>query len=222
MTKKIELAPESPFHNIHATVRSIRARFPGITDHGVNQAVKRMLGGYNPRHPGRHVALFGADIMTATLEDLPTWPYLPDGQRRRLMDHPVTGGLVLDDTLEADDDPKRQALAQMEMANRLDRHAVNRSVLISPRGLSQTYVWSLNSGWVQEVTDADYALILKHPFSRSRFRDPDLHGPYENVRSYDGPGVVTQQHIAPAKDADYILRQLKAAPTWQGTDLPKS
>ena len=92
---------------------------------------------------------------------------------------------------------------------------------MSHRNLSRTYSWCFANNWLQEVTDADYDLILSMPGMGQKFRDPDIHGPYQDVRSYDGPGVVTQRHVAPLSDANYIMRQLKAAPSWQGTDLPK-
>lgn len=207
--RTIELAPLSPFHDIEGTVRKLKAAKPGITQLGINQAVKRMLDRYDPRHPGRHVALFGADIMTAQLDQIPAWPYLPDGQRRRLLDHPIDGGLILPDTLDGDDDPKRAIVAQKEAANRLDRVNVNRSVLISPRGLSQTYIWCLRTGWLQEVTDADYDLILGHPGNRRLFRDRDMHGPYLDVRSYEAPGIVTAREVTTnQRDANYMMRQM--------------
>ena len=71
--KRLEFAPYSPFHDIEATVAKLRASFPGISDDGVNQAVRRMVYGYKARHNGRVIHLFGADIMTADLTTIPAW-----------------------------------------------------------------------------------------------------------------------------------------------------
>jgi hypothetical protein len=222
----LEFAPRSPFHDIEGTVRRIRDRFPGISDLGVNQAVARMLDsgtdrGYKPRTKGRYVYLFGADIMSAQIDQIPAWPLMSDGVRERLLDHPVEGGITLEDRLEANDDPQQTELIQAGLANHQHRAGVNRSVLISPRGLSQTYVWCHENQWIQEVTDADADLILSARGASQKFRDIAIHGPYEDVRSYEGPNIVRERIEAPARDAEYVMRQLKAAQTWQGADLSK-
>lgn len=220
--RRIELAPLGPFHDLEATVAKIRAAHPGITDRGVNQAVKRMLDGYKPRHKGRIVYLFGADIMTAQLDAIPAWPWLSDGAKARLLEHPIAGGTCLPETVDGDDDPKRIDLVQAGLVNAHYRRDVNRSVLISPRGLSQTHVWRIDNDWMQEVTEADYRLIFAHPASRRRFRDPDLHGPYQDVRSYEAPGIVTHREVSTSmRDVEYMLRQTSRNQTWQGSDLSK-
>jgi len=219
---RIELAPLGPFHDLEATVARIRAAHPGITDRGVNQAVKRMLNGYKPRHKGRIVYLFGADIMTAQIDAIPAWRWLSDGAKARLLEHPTEGGTCLPETVDGDDDQTRIDLVQAGLINEHYRKGVNRSVLISPRGLSQTYVWRIENDWLQEVTPADYRLIFAHPASRRRFRDPDRHGPYQDVRSYDGPNIVTHREVSRSmRDVEYMLRQTTAAKNWQGSDLPK-
>lgn len=211
--RRLEFAPRSPFHDIEATVTKIRQANPGITDMGVNQAVKRMLTGYKSRHKGRVIHLFGADIMAADLTTIPAWQWVTPGEQRRVMQYPVdTGERVPNDV----DGPVRR-MVQEELRGRLNSRAVNRSVLISPPGLQQTYVWRHSNGWIQEVTDDDYALILSTPTNRRLFRDPDIHGAYVPVRSYEAPGEV----ITVARnlnEVDYAMRQLKSTPHWQGAD----
>jgi hypothetical protein len=211
--RRIEYAPYSPFHDINDVVARIRAKHPGITDMGVNQAIKRMLVGVKPRHKGRIVHLFGADILAADITGIPAWPHISNGERRRLLEHPYDTGERIPNDVEG---PVRRML-QEELAGRLNRRAVHRSVLISPPGLQQSYVWRQSTGWVQEVTDDDYTLILSTPANRRMFRDPDIYGPYLAVRSYDAPGEV----IATAnslREIDYISRQLQHRPSWSGTD----
>lgn len=218
--KRIELAPVGPFHNLERTIESIKAAYPGITPLGVDQAIKRMLDGYKPRTPGRIVHLYGADIMTADLETIPAWPWMGDGEKRRILDHPITGGETIPDDLTG----ALRKMRQEELAGRgrEARALINRSVLISPPGLRQSYVWRLTNGWVQEVQDTDYDLILSTPANRRLFRDPDIHGPYQDVRSYADPGIVRGQHVATsAKEAGYLLGQMKRTPNWQGIDPPK-
>lgn len=212
--RRLEFSPVSPFHDIEGTVAKLRAQYPGISDKGVNQAVKRMLTGYKARHKGRIVHLFGADIMTANLEGIPAWSWITPAERRRLMEHAIDTGERIPNDVEG---PVRRML-QEELAGRLNRKAVNRSVLISPPGLQQTYVWRQSNGWVQEVTDHDYDLILSTPANRRQFRDPDIHGPYIPVRSYDAPGeVVTIARNL--REVDYAMRHLTRAPQWSGVDV---
>lgn len=217
---RLELAPIGPFHDLAATVDKIKNAYPGITDKGVNQAIQRMLGSYNPRTPGRIVHLFGADIMTEHLETIEAWPWIGDGEKRRLQDHPISGGEMIPDDVTG----VLRKMRQEELAGRgrEARAHINRSVLISPPGLQQTYVWRLSRGWMQEVLEADYHLILSSPANRRLFRDPDIHGPYRDVRSYDSADATKARHVATtAKEAGYLIGQTKRTPNWQGTDLPK-
>ena len=67
------------------------------------------------------------------------------------------------------------------------------------------------------MLDADYDLILSTATNRRLFRDPDIHGPYVPVRSYDAQGdVIATAHNL--READYIIRQTQRRPSWQGVD----
>lgn len=213
--RRLEFAPRSPFHDIEGTVAKIRQANPGITDMGVNQAVKRMLTGYKSRHKGRIFHLFGADIMTADLTTIAAWPMIGEYERRRVSAHPIDAGARIPDDIEG---PARRAM-QEALVSRHDYHNVNRSSLISPPGLSQTYVWRLANDWMQEVADADYALILSTPANRRLFRDPDIYGPYNVVRSYYNGEAQGRQIARNLRDADYLIRQTQRRPSWQGADV---
>src|SRR5690606_23529615 len=130
---RIELAPIGPFHDLPATVDKIRNAYPGITDKGVNQAIKRMLAGYNPRTPGRIVHLFGRDILTDDLETIAAWQWVGDGEKRRVQEHPIAGGEMIPDDVTG----VLRKMRQEELAGRgrEARAYINRSVLISPPGL---------------------------------------------------------------------------------------
>jgi hypothetical protein len=211
---RLEFASYSPFHDIEGTVAKLKAKHPTISDHGINVAVKRMLDGYKPRHKGLVVHLYGADILTADLEDIPAWPWVSDAEKRRIQKYPIDKG----ERVPNDVDAEVRRMVQEEMAGRLSPWMIHRSVLISPPGLQQTYVWRQANDWIQEVTDADYALILSTPYNRRHFRDPDIHGPYVPVRSYDTPG----EEIGRARslrDAEYLMRHVTRRPQWSGTDV---
>jgi hypothetical protein len=215
--RKLQYAPKSPFHDIHGTVARLRAAYPGISDKGVNQAVKRMLMGYKPRHDGMIVHLYGEDIMTTNLPAIPAWQWIGDGERIRLLDHPIDTGACIPP--EATGQMRR--MLQEELAGRLNRRDINRSVLISPPGLKQTYVWRLSNGWTQEVRDDDYRLILSTVEDRQRFRDPDIHGPYTPVRSYDvEPEAMREVGRATTQpEVNYLVRQTQHRPQWQGAEV---
>lgn len=214
MVRRLEFAPRSPFHDIDGFVDRIRSAHPGISDQGVSQAVKRALTGFKPRHPSRVVHLYGADILTADLTQLPAWPHITDGEKRRIQQYPIAGGEVI----PTDVDAVARRMVQEDLAGRINAARINRSVLISPPGLRQTYVWRASNGWVQEVQDADYDLILSTPANRRLFRDPDIHGPYVPVRSYDAQGevIATARNL---REAEYTLRHLERRPSWQGADV---
>lgn len=228
MIRRIEFSPVSPFHDLEGFKARVRAAHPTITERGLAQLIQLAAGGrdpktknrsrngYNPRHPSRVYHLFGDDVMTADLMQIPAWPWIAPGERVRLLDHPITGGEVI----SPDAVGTIRRMLQEELANRLDRKSVNRSALISPPGLTRTYVWCLGNGWMQDVEDADYDLILSSPGNRRLFRDPDIFGLYQDVRSFNGPGIVTSRTEArSAKEAEYLMRQTKHQPNWQGADL---
>lgn len=213
--KRLDFAPKSPFHDLDGFIANIKKAHPAVTDHGVERAIKRALDGYNPRHAGRVHHLYGADIMTATVEDIPAWPHITPPEQDRIREHPVDAG----ERIDPDTDPGIRNLLQMELAGRLDRRTVHRSVLISPRGLQCSYVWRQSTGWVQEVTDHDYRLILAVQGHTHLFRDPDIHGPYVDVRSYAGAPVTERHETRSQSDVDALMRDYTRRPTWSGADL---
>lgn len=200
----------NPFANLPAFVAHVKTKYPGISDKGLSQIVKRSLDLYDPGHSRKVVHLFGADILTADLESIPAWPYIAPGEQQRLRDHPHDRGERVDE-----DNVK---VSQLELARSLNRQAVHRSALISPRGLQQTYVWSTATNWQQEVTDHDYDLILATPGQRRLFRDLEVSGPYAPIRSYDVYPVVSR-HAGNAGTLNDFIKDRTRTPQWAGTDL---
>lgn len=207
----------NPWEDIHGFKAYVKAKHPGISDKGINQVVKLAVGEYQPRivhqdgSTARIVMLFGADIMTADLETLPAWPYLAPSAKQRLADHPIVGGATVD--------PENVQLSRAELANRLERHTVNRSALVSIAGMEQSYVWSADTPvpWTQMVSENDYHLIMGSP-QRRLFRDPDLHGPYVPVRSYDAYQVA-ERHTGNKSDLVHYIKETTRQPQWSGADV---
>lgn len=200
----------SPFQDINAFVAKVRKAHPAITDRGVDQIVKRSVGLVDKRISKRTIALFGRDIMTEDVTTLPVWPHLPKSARQRILDHPIEGGERVDS--------EQAKVSQLELVGRLDRRSVNRSVLISPRGLERTYAWSAAHGWTQEVTDNDYRIIVRDFGLRRLFADPDIVGPFVEVRSYDAP--VKERHVArDMSDVRALRREFSRTPQFRGVDI---
>lgn len=204
---------KNPFVDIHAFTAHAKATYPGITQDGINHLVKLSLDNLRERQRNRVYTLFGADIMCEHPEDLAIWPHLPRSHKERVLAHPLVGGTRVE---EYED----HRVAQMELALRLDRRAVNRSVLISPRGLEYTYVWRQSLSWEQEVSQKDYDLLMSVAPVRRLLKDPEIVGPYQPVRSYEAP--VIERHVArDGGDVQALQRQYRRVPTFTGADLKK-
>ncbi|HEU0165742.1 MAG TPA: hypothetical protein VFQ54_11920 [Thermomicrobiales bacterium] len=211
MTKTIEYTGgENPFADIAGFVGRAKSQYPGISDYDVNVIVKRTLGLRMERHKQRVVTLFGADIMTEQLEDIPSWSLLEWRHRSRIASYPLHGGDMADEANFAE--------SQKQLILRLDTEHVNRSVLISPRGLGNTYVWCAGNEWRHEVSDADYDLILATPARRFYFRDPDVHGLFVEQRAYMSNPVLSRHSGTPDEFAAFMDDRTRK-PQWQGASL---
>jgi hypothetical protein len=201
----------SPFVDIKSFVDKIRKDRPGITDIGVDQLVKRTVMALDPRFKGRFVSLFGADIMSADVEDIPAWNYLPPIQQRRILAHPINGGIMVDS-----EDPR---FSQRELVGANNHAEINRSALISPPGLTQTYCWCHQTNWLQDMPEEDYNRIRAEPALRRLFRDPNVHGLYLAPRSYQNT-LVRERHIArDASDIKVLKKQYSRSHAVQGVTL---
>ena len=199
----------NPFENIASFVAMVKARYPAITKEGIDQIVARQVAYRAPRSPARIVQLLGADIMTADLATIPAWPFLGPETRRDIEQCPQDTGERVDEM---------DAASQVRLVTGLVKGKINRSALISPRGLQQTYVWSDATQWTQEVTDADYDLIMQQRSLAAVLRDPDLTGPYVEIRPYDVP-VANTYAFPNMQEAQRFHDDLKRHPQFAGVDL---
>lgn len=175
---------------IERFVEMLRARRPGITQHGINQTIKRAVGLMEPRSQGLIVAVYGRDIMAEDVTREPFWPLLGEPHRRMLLAHPLHGGAEI---LPGDD-----AGVKLAKMHATDRATVNRSVQITRAGdreMSRTYVWSRRTDWEQEMTDADWGILLEYRQAQSRFLRVESDQPWTPVRTYSHIPV-RETHIA--------------------------
>lgn len=199
------------FENLASFVAMVKARYPSITPEGINQIVARNVANREARSPARMVQLLGADIMTSDLTTIPAWPFLGPQTQRDIATYPHDTGERVDEL---------DARSQVRLVTGLVREKINRSALISPRGLQQTYVWSDATHWTQEVTDADYDLIMRQRSLAAVLREPDLVGPYVEIRPYDVP--VTAVHaFDDMMEASRFHDDMQRHPQFAGVDIKK-
>lgn len=115
--------------------------------------------------------------------------------------------------------PKAQRFVRRHAAaGTLDR-------LVSIPGLSRSYVWNKRNAWVQDVTDADAALIrdTKHwkmPEGKSPpalwFRDIDVYGPWAGFPQTWALPVVEEFRATNLDDAKRFVADVKKTKQWPG------
>ncbi len=199
------------FENLPSFVAMVKARYPAITPEGINQIVARNVANREARSPSRMIQLLGADIMTADLTTIPAWPFLGPQTRRDIATYPHATGERVDEL---------DAKSQIRLVTGLVKEKINRSALISPRGLQQTYVWSQATAWTQEVTDADYDLILKQRSLARVLRDPERVDPYVEIRPYDVP-VTAVHEFDDMMEASRFHDDMQRHPHFAGVDIKK-
>ena len=192
---------------IDAFISAVRKQAPGISNAGINAIVKQTMDNREyKRVPGWIVHRFGLDIMTADPTHLPAWRWMYPGWRDRVLKMPVAGGAVLDGDA---------ANVQRHVFSTLQPEHYNRASLISPAGLSTTYVWRAENDWLQEVTDADAAVL--RAAKDAVFRDPSRFGRWVEPRAWIGQVAPTETYrFSQMDDIEAFDRDRTRTPHWAG------
>ena len=104
-------------------------------------------------------------------------------------------------------DPKeKRVLLKLTPAERMAK--------VDPQGLSRTYVWRASNQWVQDVTDAD-AAVLRASTARGWFRDYDTHGPFVPQQTWDFPVAERFEAANPAEGKRFIA-DVTRKQQWKG------
>jgi hypothetical protein len=140
-------------------------RFPAASEIEIGHLYRRSVLSHDTPHKGRIVALFGQDIMTEDLEAHPLWPLFGLMNQNRLKSFPHDRGATIEGESISERAASRMTLLQHGMSGQ-----VNRSVLVSPSGLKESYVFSKRTQWSQEVREDDWNLICQHPGIRKKFQ----------------------------------------------------
>lgn len=204
----------NPFINLPAFYVHCKRRYPNLSDIEFQRLLKIACGRRQQRIPGLNASLFGRDIMTDDVESINSWQYLLPGDKRRVMQHPVSGGEKADH--------EKGKVAKLEMLGKMNRKAVNRSVLISLDGLELTYVWCRQNGWEQDVLLTDWELIrTQSPATASRFHNVSELGPYVDVRTYGNAHVIERHEARTRDEMVALLKDHSRKPQWSGVNTPK-
>jgi len=189
MTTRITLeyiGEDHPFRDIAAFVAAIKRRAPRISQAGVDQKVAEALLKRTPRTPGIVKILFGTDILTDDLESLPAWEWLTPVFRAEIGNCPMN-----------------------------ERNRYIYATIDGMIPLANSYVWRVENNWMQEVTEADVAVIRRSE-ARGWFRNPHrANGPHQDPRSYDLPVMSQETFRNPAEFTDF-LRDQERIPHWSG------
>lgn len=204
------LGSPGPWRNIEKFVAAVKAASPHLDDAQIMAVVHRENARKRPRHNKRRFHMFGADILSTDLKSMDAWAYLHPIWQRDLPLYPLEGGKLIRST---DED------APVHLQTAIASHGinqVNRRSLLVPAGLSKTYVWCAGNNWMQEVADADVAIIRNTPVVRLMFRDPNLaDGPLQ-IQDYRREPTGEIYRFSSAEEAQAFERDMTSRPQWKG------
>ena len=209
MTVTLEFwGARGPWRDPERFVNAYRALHPNTTDADMVTMVHRENARRRPRHELKPFLVFGADILSDDLHSMDAWQYLPKTWKRDLPLYPVAGGKLIQ---------SGDAMADVRLKAAIDTAGtrnINRASLLVPRGLSKTYVWCKANNWLQDVEDADVAIIRNTPGLRDMFADPNRVGPFR-VGKYDYLSTGSTG-ISSLQDAQAFERDHTRKPLWKG------
>lgn len=198
-----------PWRDVEKFRNAVKAANPGLTDSQIMDLVHRENAKKRWRHKEWVFQMFGADILSGDLQSMDAWPYLQDRWKRDLPKFPVEGGEVIRHT---DDDA-----VNLQFAIRTKgEQRVNRRSLMVPDGLSKTYVWCIANNWIQEVSDADAAILRAHPLLKLMFRNPNFaNGPMQ-IQDYRRQSTGERYQFDSIDEAQAFERGMSSRPQWNG------
>lgn len=200
-----------PHRDMAKFVNAVRERTPGITNSALQDVVHAAGVKLPPRYKRQAWVHWGADILSDDLTSIDAWPYLDPARRNEVARLPREGGVTV-----TAGDPKASTL----MRDALVKGTLNRRSLMMPAGLSKTYIWCAANNWMQEVSDADAAILRSAPFARLLFRNPNYaSGPVE-VQSLTRP-VVERFALTSLEDAQALERDHTRRPQWKGVEASR-
>ncbi len=183
--------------NLDTVMARLRATYPNVSETGIVAMAQTQVVPIPPRLPQFVQCFFGRDILAEDPTQIEAWPFLTPDLRERILN----------------------------TAAYLGEGATRETLLNVP--LSKTYVWSVKTDWVQDVTAADADLLRRVEIPESQiakgetpprywFRDIDQHGPFVPRRAFDLP-VVSRETFTDPGEAKRYERDQRRKRQWAGS-----
>ena len=191
-------------------------RFPNATEVDLGVLYRKAILEYDTPWKDRIVCLLGQDIMTEKLEAHHLWPYMGRQTQNRIKAHPVNGGAIIMGDSVSERASSRMALLKHGMAGQ-----VNRSVMVSPSGMKESYVFSRRTQWTQEIREDDWNLICQHPEFRKRMHVFEERGPLVVYQAYSQGSPVNREFLKTTDDVRQMVKEISRSPHFLGVDAPE-
>ncbi len=209
MIVRLEFVGEpGPHRDPERFVASVRAAKPSLTEDDIVTIVRRGNARYKPRWDRALYQVFGADILGDDVTQIAAWSLIEPGWQQLLQQFPTDGGVVIPATAEG-------ASAITAAIQSGDVATVNRQSLMRPAGMSRTYVWRKENGWIQDVTDADADILRNTPIVNQCFRNVDQADGPVLVRTYEY-GEGERHRFDTFDDFERFHQTEQRRPTWRG------
>ncbi len=197
MTRIMFVGKRKHLGDLNAYHAALHAQYPTVSEAGIQAMTKAELERVEPRNANLVQHLIGEDVIGAMV---------------------VPGESANANAWTCNE---IEAWQWMTVTERKRIHATpmaDRLELVDPVGLSRTYVWRESNGWIQDVTDADVA-VIRRSGARHWFHNIDRYGEVDiETRAYDFP--VTEQHaMTNWDDAKAFLKDREVKPAWPGLVL---
>ena len=170
------------------------------------------------RDPKRFLRALRATYPTVSPDDLEKIATVELWKHKPRLNH--TEVLLFGRDVETDDLTTVAGWGDMSRKARrhLERHkaAGTLATVVSIPGLSRTYVFNQGNAWLQEVTDADAALI-RDSKARTWFRDYDVYGPWQGFPPVWELPVADRFEAKSLDDAAAFVKDVRKTKQWPGS-----
>jgi hypothetical protein len=191
-------------------------RFPNATDIDLGVLYRQAILQYDTPWKDRIVCLLGQDIMTEDIERHHLWPYMGRQTQNRIKAHPHVGGAIISGDSVSERAASRMALLKHGMAGQ-----VNRSVMVSPSGMQESYVFSRRTQWTQDIREDDWHLICQHPEFRKRMHVFEERGPLVVYQAYSSGHVAERNYAKTNDDVRHMVKEMSRSTHFLGADSPE-
>lgn len=167
-----------PWRDLERFVEAVRFKRPSISEWDLMTIVHETNARLRPRNARQQLILFGMDIMSDALADIEGWRFIDSTWKNLVPLFPLYTGELIS---EQDGAKLMSAISTRSFS------LINRASLVTPPGLSRTYVWTRENEFIQDVVDQDVDRIRTNPRLRSLFRPVDFADGPQIIQSFSLP-----------------------------------